>query len=110
MRIAINTRFLIKNKLEGIGWFTYEVMRRLVQQHPEHEFIFFFDRPYDETFIFDENVRPVVLSPPARHPLLWIWWYEISIPRALKSTKQTCFAPQRALLAPRQNANAHGHA
>ncbi|MDX1942482.1 MAG: glycosyltransferase family 1 protein [Saprospiraceae bacterium] len=91
MRIAINTRFLIKNKLEGIGWFTYEVVRRLVQQHPEHEFIFFFDRPYDESFIFGENVIPVVLPPPARHPILWIWWYEIAIPKALEKYNADLF-------------------
>lgn len=84
MRIAVNTRFLLKDKLEGIGWFTYEVVRRLVQSHPEHEFIFLFDRPYDDAFIFSENVTPVVLLPPARHPLLWLWWYEVSVVRALK--------------------------
>ena len=52
MRIAVNTRFLLPNRLEGIGWFSFEVLRRLVEQHPEHEFIFFFDRPYDERFYF----------------------------------------------------------
>ncbi len=84
MRIAINTRFLFKNKLEGIGWFTYEIAKRLVEQHPEHEFIFFFDRTYDPSFIFGSNVTPVVLFPPARHPILWWWWFEIAIPKALK--------------------------
>ena len=24
MNIAVNTRLLIRNRLEGIGWFTYE--------------------------------------------------------------------------------------
>ena len=51
----INDRFLLKNKLEGIGWFTYEVIRRFVKMHPEHEFIFLFDRPYDSSFIFEDN-------------------------------------------------------
>ena len=87
MRIAVNTRFLIKDKLEGIGWFTYEVLRRLVEQYPEHEFIFFFDRPYDEEFIFGANVKAVVLFPPARHALLWYWWFEWSLPRALRRYK-----------------------
>jgi hypothetical protein len=41
MLIAVNARFLIKDKLEGIGWYTYEMMYRLVQQHPEHQFLFF---------------------------------------------------------------------
>lgn len=91
MRIAINTRFLLKNKLEGIGWFTFEVTKRLVEQHPEHEFIFFFDRAYDPSFIFGKNVTPVVLFPPARHPFLWWWWFEIAIPSALKQHQADVF-------------------
>jgi glycosyltransferase involved in cell wall biosynthesis len=56
----------------------------MVLQHPEHEFVFFFDRPFDKQFVFAENVTPVVLSPPARHPFLFIWWFEISLKKALK--------------------------
>ncbi len=91
MRIAVNTRFLLKNKLEGIGWFTYESLKRIVQSHPEHEFIFFFDRPYSEEFIFGRNVTPVVLFPPARHPFLWYWWFQISVTRALKKYNPDLF-------------------
>ncbi len=44
MNIAVNTRLLIQNKLEGIGWFTYESLKRITVQHPEHQFYFIFDR------------------------------------------------------------------
>ncbi|MBK7692235.1 MAG: glycosyltransferase family 4 protein [Bacteroidetes bacterium] len=91
MRIAVNTRFLLKGKLEGIGWFTNEILKRVVQKHPEHEFIFFFDRPYDQQFIFARNVTPIVLSPPARHPFLWYIWFEWSIRRALTRYKADLF-------------------
>lgn len=84
MRIAINTRFLIKNKLEGIGWFTKETVQRIVQQHPEHEFFLLFDRPWDNDFVFAPNVTPVKLFPPARHPFLWILWFEVAVARFLK--------------------------
>ncbi|WP_300665544.1 glycosyltransferase family 1 protein [Fluviicola sp.] len=84
MRIGINTRFLLSSKMEGFGWYTYEVVKRMVEAHPEHEFVFFFDRPFDEKFVFGKNVTPVVLFPPARHPLLFVWWFEHSIRKALK--------------------------
>jgi len=79
-RIAVNTRLLLENKLEGIGWFTYETMKRITKSHPEHEFIFVFDRPYSEKFIFAENVKPVILFPPARHPFLYLLFFEFTLP------------------------------
>ena len=30
MRIAVNTRLLLKGKLEGIGWVAYETLKRIV--------------------------------------------------------------------------------
>ncbi|MBK8806454.1 MAG: glycosyltransferase family 4 protein [Bacteroidales bacterium] len=83
MNIAINTRFLIKDKLEGIGWFTYETVKRLCENHPEHTFILFFDRKYHEEFVFSKNVVPVIMYPPARHPLLWRIWFHYNLPKIL---------------------------
>ena len=91
MRIAINTRFLLKDKLEGIGWFTYEIATRLVAQRPQDEFLFFFDRPYDESFVFADNVQAIVLSPPARHPILFYVWFESSVTNALEKYKADIF-------------------
>jgi glycosyltransferase involved in cell wall biosynthesis len=84
MRIAVNTRLLLSGKLDGIGWFTYETFKRITQTHPEHEFIFMFDRPYSPEFIFSDNILPVILHPPARHPVLWYAWFEYSVPAALQ--------------------------
>lgn len=91
MRIAVNTRLLLKGKLEGIGWFTYQTLERIVKQHPEHEFIFFFDRPYDPSFVFASNVTPVVVAPQARHPVLFYLWLEWSIPFMLRKYKADLF-------------------
>ena len=84
MRIAINTRLLLKGKMDGIGWFTAETTRRMVQQHPEHQFFFFFDRQPDPEFIYGDNVTPVVLCPQARHPVLWYLYFEWATPWALR--------------------------
>jgi glycosyltransferase involved in cell wall biosynthesis len=92
--IGINTRFLLTTKMEGFGWYTFEISKRLVAQHPEHQFVFFFDRPYDSKFIFGENVKGVIVSPPARHPILHAIWYEFSLKKALKKHKvDVLFSP-----------------
>jgi len=87
MNIVVNTQLLLKNKLEGLGWFTYEVLKRITVNHPEHTFYFVFNRPFDTDFIFANNVKPVILSPPSRHPLLWFLRFEILLPRLLKKLK-----------------------
>ena len=87
MRIAINTRLLLKGKMDGIGWFTYETARRIVASHPEHEFYFFFDRKPDPEFLFAANVKPVVLCPQARHPVLWYLYFEWATRMALSRNK-----------------------
>ncbi|MCT4622265.1 MAG: glycosyltransferase family 4 protein, partial [Schleiferiaceae bacterium] len=91
MRIAVNTRWLLLNKLEGIGTFTHELMQRITQNHPEVQFDFYFDRPFDSHYIYGENVKGYRLLPPARHPYLWYVWYEMSIKRKLAKTKPDLF-------------------
>jgi len=91
LKIAVNTRLLIKNKLEGIGWFSYETLSRIVKQHPEHDFYFIFDRPYDPSFVFAPNVKAIVAPPQARHPVLYFIWFEFVIPHILKKISADLF-------------------
>ena len=91
MRIAVNTRLLLPDRLDGIGWFTAESMRRIVESHPEHEFYFLFDRKPDPRFIYAPNVQPLVLIPQARHPVLWYIFFEFSVTRALRLHKIDLF-------------------
>lgn len=91
MNIAVNTRLLIKDKFEGIGWFALENLKRITRKHKEHQFIFLFDRPFSEEFIFSDNIIPVVIPPAARHPFLWYLWFEYSVTYALKKHKADFF-------------------
>lgn len=91
MVIAVNTRLLQKGKLEGIGWFSYETLKRITKQHPEHQFIFIFDRPYNDDYIFSDNVTAVVIGPPTRHPFLWYLWFQFRIPHILRKYKANLF-------------------
>ncbi|MES2591480.1 MAG: glycosyltransferase family 1 protein [Bacteroidota bacterium] len=91
MEIVVNTRLLLKDKLEGIGWFTYETLKRITINHPNDHFVFLFDRDFDEEFIFSDNVTPVILSPQARHPFLFYWWFEFSVATFLNKYKPDIF-------------------
>jgi glycosyltransferase involved in cell wall biosynthesis len=103
LNIAINTRLLLKDKLEGIGWFTYEIVSRMVKTHPEHHFFFIFDRPFHPDFIFGANVTPIVLSPQARHPILYKVWFDFRIPSLLKKHKIDVFLSPDGFLSTRTN-------
>ncbi len=91
MVIAVNTRFLLDDYLEGYGYFIYESFKRIVRNNPQHQFIFIFDRPYKERFVFAPNITPVIAGPTARHPLLWKLWYDIKIPAILRNVKADVF-------------------
>ena len=103
MEIVVNTRLLIKDKLEGIGWFSYETLKRITVNHPEHHFIFLFDRDFDEEFVFSDNVTPLVLSPQARHPFLFYWWFEFSVKTFLNKFKPDLFISPDGYLSLRAN-------
>lgn len=92
MHVAVNTRFLLPgNQLEGIGRFSYETLSRLVRQYPEVTFHFLFDRTYDPRYLFGINVVPHVLVPPARHPLLWVAWFEVAVAQWLVRHRPAAF-------------------
>jgi glycosyltransferase involved in cell wall biosynthesis len=90
-KIAVNTRLLLSDKLEGIGTFTAEIFKILCKENPDDEFHFIFDRKFNEEFIFEENVIPHVIMPPARHPLLLKIWYDFRLPRLLKKIDPDIF-------------------
>jgi glycosyltransferase involved in cell wall biosynthesis len=91
MRIAVNTRLLLHDRLDGWGRFAFETLRLMVQQHPEHEFLFLFDRKPHPEFIFGPNVTPITVHPQARHPWLWHIWFEWMVPSVLRKHKADLF-------------------
>ncbi len=98
MKIAVNTRLLRKDKLDGIGWFTFNSLRHIVQQHPETEFHFFFDGRPDPSFLFGPNVVPHVLYPPSRHAILNVLWFEWSVRNKLRQLKPDLFLSPDGIL------------
>ncbi len=96
---------LLSGRLEGIGWFTYQNLRRIVRDHPEVKFYFLFDRPFGEEFVFGSNVEPVVLFPPARHPFLYYLYFEWSVARVLKRLNPDLFLSPDGFLSSRYHGN-----
>ncbi len=90
-KIAINTRLLIPGKMDGIGWFTFEIFSRIAKNNPQHRFYYFFDRKFSDEFITSDNIIPVVVSPQARHPFLFYLWFEFAVPWWLKKIKADIF-------------------
>jgi glycosyltransferase involved in cell wall biosynthesis len=90
MNIGINARHLIKGKLEGIGWYSFEILKRLILLMPKHKFFFYYDRKTD-FLISGDNVFNVILNPPARHPILFRIWFNYVLPRNLKKFKIDLF-------------------
>lgn len=91
MNIAVNTRLLLPGKIEGIGRFALETLRIITTRHPEHRFFFIFDRKHAESFVFSDNITPLVAFPQARHPLLWYLYFDWGIPPLLEKYKADLF-------------------
>ncbi len=89
--IAVNTRVLQSKKLDGIGRFTFELLQRMVYAHPDIRFSFFFDRPYEDRFVFAENIFPHIIPPPTRHPIIWKWWFHYLLPLKIRQLSPNLF-------------------
>ncbi len=101
LKIAVNTRLILKGKMDGIGWFTLETMTRVAQLHPDHSFLFLFDRPYHPSFSFPPNVSPLVIRPITRLPSLLKIWNYISVPLALQRIKPDLYFSPDGFLPPK---------
>lgn len=91
MQIVVNTRLLIEDKLDGIGWFSYQTLKRITQKNPDVHFVFLFDRDFSDEFIFSDNITPLVIGPQARHPFLYYAWFHVSVKNLLNRMNPDLF-------------------
>ncbi len=99
MQIVVNTRILLKDRLEGMGWFAYQTLKHMTIKNPDVHFVFVFDRNFNEEFIFSDNITPLILSPQARHPFLYYAWFQHSIKGLLNKMKPDLFLSPDGFLA-----------
>lgn len=64
-----------------------ETLKRITRDHPEHQFIFIFDRPYSREFIFSDNILPVVAGRPQGIPSFSMFGLNGRFPDYWKNTK-----------------------
>lgn len=98
MKIAVDTRLLLKDQMDGLGLFTQGSFKHIVAKNPTVNFIFIFDRTPHPDFIFGKNVTSKVIGPPARHPFLYMIWYGLSLKRLLKKIKPDVFVGTNGMI------------
>lgn len=74
MKICVNIRMVRPDGMDGIGWFSFEIIKRWISQHPEHEFILLCDRRSVKKMLPASNAKVKVIYPPARTLSLINWW------------------------------------
>ena len=91
MQIAVNTRFLVPDKLEGFGVYTDEILKRMTRAHQDDSFAFYFDRKFDTCYKYSDNVTLRSVFPPARHPILFYIWFQLRLRKKLIATQPDVF-------------------
>ncbi len=84
--------------MDGIGLFTFESFKHIAINNSSVEFVFIFDRKPHPDFIFSNNIKVEVISPQARHPILYKIWYQYSLNRLLKRISPDVFVGTDGML------------
>jgi glycosyltransferase involved in cell wall biosynthesis len=91
MRIALNARHMLTDRLEGVGIVTDEVMGRIARSHPEDHLDYYFDRKYDQRFVHGSNVTPHTVHPVTRLPILIRYWLDHPVRKDVVRQKANVF-------------------
>lgn len=91
MHVAVNTRLMQHGPLDGIGRFSFEILRRTAALHPDDRFSLLFDRKFDPRYLTSPNMTGKVVHPPTRLPFLMDLFFEVGIPLALKKLRPDVF-------------------
>lgn len=84
MKIVVNARLMQANRRDGIGRFSYYVLKEWITIHPKVDFYILLSRKDDAKLLQGEHVHAVVLPPTPRHPILNFIWLELSVRNFLK--------------------------
>lgn len=91
MHVAVNTRLMQHGPLDGIGRFSFEILRRLAAGSPDDRFTLLFDRKFDPRYLTSPNMQGKAVPPPTRLPFLMDIFFEVSLPIVLKNLRPDVF-------------------
>lgn len=98
MLIGVSAIGISLDSPAGTGNVCTEIALRMCRRHPEHSFIFFFDRPAPTRLVLPANATAVEI--PLKGTSLWRrqWWLQWQLPRALKRYRPDVFLGMDGLL------------
>ncbi|MEO5967939.1 MAG: glycosyltransferase family 1 protein, partial [Ferruginibacter sp.] len=91
MIIAVNCWILRNKQLDGIGNFTVETIKRLIENNPKDHFLIMCDKNFDADYFNFPNASLHKIFPPYRHPVLYFLYMETAVSRFLKKHKPAVF-------------------
>lgn len=83
MIIAVNISFLMPEQADDYSDYLQQLFAGLVQQHPEHSFVFIAGNDFKVSFT-GSQARVVRAGPRSTLPLKWKWWTSVTLPGLLK--------------------------
>src|SRR5438477_2823665 len=86
-KIVFNCWLLRNRQLVGIGNFTVQVLKKMIQDHPEQQFDILVDRKFVNEYFDFPNVVLHRIFPALRHPLLYVFFLELWLPLYLLKIK-----------------------
>ena len=87
MRVAINISGAINITDTRQDNFTAEIINRVINNHPDHEFILVSDIELTGRNELPKNCIQVYAGSKGKNPITWKWWYDVRIPSVLKKHK-----------------------
>ncbi len=97
MIIAVNTRLRKETQPEGYENFLFTCLNQLTIKNPQHQFLYIFDKPYDENLSFAKNVLPIVAGPETNNRLKLQYWFNFKIPALLRRHKADVFVSMEGI-------------
>lgn len=89
MRIAFNARLLVAQEFTGVHLYVLENLRQLLAT-TSHDFLLITDRK-GQLPELPREVETVICYPSARHPILFLAWFEWPIPKEIRKWKADVF-------------------